>query len=344
MKNHTFLLYKLLEMCQIMARERSINGVLNIITGKQNHQTWADVHYYQLQPYYRLLTKEEAEELLTQLIQQKQITIHANNDFTVTEQGNQLLLKGTTNLSMNVRDGTVIPAMEVYWSFLHLLVQTLSNLLQNNKQFLPIVRDVFIQQKVKRWLTSHESHEGAKGLYNDLHDLFSQLPVQISNLLVYRLSGQHRISLSLQQIAKFQNKTQNESRWLWESALTQVYHIISQGNYQYIPKVKKYAEIALSESCQRTRMMLKQGKSTTDISRARGLKKNTVLDHIVEIALVEPDFNHYKYISDTQLEQVKQMYSQFQSFRLKTYKEQLPHLDYFQLRLALAILVREQKR
>ncbi len=340
MKNHTFLLYKLLEMCKIMTGERTLNGLINILIGKQNHQTWADIHYYHIYPFYRLLSKDEVEYAIQQLIHQQLVSLNGNNQFTITDLGKTYLAENRYNSTEVHRDGRIIPAMMTYWSFLHLLIQTLSNLLYQYNHFLPIVRDVFIQQKVKHWIATHGIQAGAKGLFNELDEIFSILPVTTSNLLVSRLSGYHRISHSLTQVAKQQRISLVEAKWNWEGALTHLYQVIGKVNFQYVPKMKEESELVLSASCQQTRKLLEQNINLSEISSIRNIKENTALDHIIEVALIDPNFDYLMYITKEQLEQVKCIYMKSRSFRLKIYKEQLPHLHYFHIRLALAVLSR----
>ncbi len=342
MKNNTFLLHRILEICQIIDGQRSKMGIVSILYGKRNHQTWSDTHLFQLHKYYRFLFKED-EQLLDycfqELLQLGYITILGNEVFVVTKKGEQFLFSQQTASDYNFRDGRIIQKMDKYWSFLHLLIQTLSNLLHHQLGFLPVVRDAGIQTDVKHWIAEHGVVEGAKGLYKELLGILQDMPEHYCNMLMLRLSGQHRIGLTLLQLSKQYNRSYWETKWEWESLLYQLFNSIHKNNYQFLPTIHK-SNILLSGSSRETWLLLQRNMTITEISKTRKLKEATIMDHIIELALTGIDFNYFLYISDEEINKVEELYILLGSKRLKTYKERLPNLSYFQIRLALTILDR----
>lgn len=343
MKNNTFLLFNVLDICQIIDGQRSKMGITNILYGKKNHQTWSDVHLFQLYKYYRFLFKED-EDIIQYAFQELHtlgyIYEMETDIYKVTEAGVGFINNNQHFNQNNYRDGRILPTMEDYWSFMHLLVQTLSNLHYKNKSFLPIIRNAEIQAEVKRWIGKNGVLNGSKGLVHELTCIFEALPETYRILLVLRLSGNHRIGLTLAQLSKMNNITYLETKWQWESCISQIYYILKTMEPQYLPHVPKQNDLLISQSCKETWSLLQNNMTIVEISKKRKLKEATVMDHIIELALIGIYFDHSKYISDNDINKVEELYHLFGSKRLKVYKEKLSQLSYFQIRLALTLLDR----
>lgn len=337
MKIDTFLLHKLLQICNIMHGQRSINAIYHILVGKQNHQTWSDVHFFHLSPYYRFLTIKDEKVFQTCIVYALQHgwIIERNNLVYVTEKGRQLLnSRNPLELETN-RDGRIVKKMEQYWLFVHLLVQTLSHLLYHQNHFYPVVRDVVIQTEVKRWIRKFGVFKGAELLFYDLKRIFEQLPESHVNVMLQRLSGANRVGLTIEQLAQQRKVSKWQTKWEWEEGLTKLYEVIQQGNYPSLPYLPNKIEYLLSQTAKKTYQLLRKHRTIEEISQLRHLKVTTIMDHIVEISLLDPNFNIHPYISNEDVQAVQSMFQKLRSFKLKLYKTELPHLTYFQIRLAL---------
>lgn len=336
MKIDTFLLHKILEICNILQGQRSTVAVYHVLVGKQNHQTWSDVHFFQLQSYYRFITDKEEQlfKMLVSYAQNRNWIIEQDQLVYVTKKGEEILTQYSYQ-SVAHRDGRIIITMERYWAFLHLLVQTVSHLLHQRKPFYPIIRDLLIQKEVKTWIAKFGLHNGVHQLFHDLQTILEQFPESIAMTMVQRLSGADRIALTLEQLARQTNKTVWEMKWEWEATLSKLYEIIEQGKYPSLPKLPHKSEYLMSNSAKKTYQLLRSNKSLEEISTRRNLKITTIMDHVVEIALLDQGFDITPYISLDDVQAIQDKYQQTKSFLLKSYKTIFPHLTYFQIRLAL---------
>lgn len=343
MKNDTFLLERVLEMCQILDGERSKMGIKNILTGKRNHQTWSDLYFYQLHKYYRFFLNEDESiinEIFSELQQLGMIFLQENEVVRMTIRGENYLLDHQADREIFIRDGRILRIMEEYWSFLHLLIQTLSNLLVQKNRFLPVVREAAIQTQVKNWITQYGVKDGARGLYSELQLLLTSMPHELCDLIVLRLSGEHRIGLTMNQLSKLLQKTYWENKWNWESALNQLYVRINAYQFEYLPSFINKNDLLLSNSCKETYALLREHKSIAEMSKIRNLKESTIMDHIIEIALQTSDHDFSNFITDDEIKEVRNCFERLGSMRIKSYKLLLPNFTYFQIRLALTLLDR----
>jgi uncharacterized protein YpbB len=337
----SFLLRFILHSIRQLNGARSQAGLANILYGKRNHQTWIDMHHLQLQSSYKFLEKEEAallDEALLNLMRFKLIERRDESIFLTSAGISYLENENPSAADFYERDGRVIGMMNRFWSGLHLLVQTLSNLLQGNRKFLPAVREERIQEQVKRWVGKYGIVRGARGIKEELRRLISQFSPLHQELLLLRLSGHHRVSLTFLQLSRRLGYSYWRTKWEWERALSLLYHQMLQTEFHYLSDLMSSDSGLYSASSRKTWLLLQKNLSVAEISQIRGLKESTIMDHIVEIALMEKDFPFSSFLTENELREVEEVKQKTGFTRLREFKERLPHLSYFQIRLALTLL------
>ena len=95
-------------------------------------------------------------------------------------------------------------------------------------------------------------------------------------------------------------------------------------------------EVVLTASTNSTAQLYRAGRTLEEISHIRRLKMSTIEDHIVELAMNEPNFSIEPFVTNEEQKQILDAVENYDTKRLKTLKELLPQLSYFQLRLTLA--------
>ena len=92
----------------------------------------------------------------------------------------------------------------------------------------------------------------------------------------------------------------------------------------------------LTHSTEKTYSLLKQGYSVTDIMSIRRLKKSTIEDHLVELALHNKEFSIDPYVSMEKQQQIQRAAKKLNSKQLKQIYHEVKNADYFEIRLVLA--------
>jgi len=92
----------------------------------------------------------------------------------------------------------------------------------------------------------------------------------------------------------------------------------------------------LSGSAFQSAELFNNGHSIEQISKIRRLKMSTIEDHIVELAMNEPQFKVEQFVSNEDIKRVLTAVEDYNTRKLKVLHEIVPHLSYFQLRLVLA--------
>jgi uncharacterized protein YpbB len=98
-----------------------------------------------------------------------------------------------------------------------------------------------------------------------------------------------------------------------------------------------YSDKILTKSSNETFSLVKQGFDIKTISKIRGLKINTIEDHIVECALFDKTFDINQYVNESNQKMIKDVIKNTNTFKLKEIKDHLSEcISYFQIRLVLA--------
>lgn len=330
----------LLQIFHKLNQERTISAPFHLLRGKRSGQTIQDVGIYQLHNVFGILPKlsrSKYDEEITKLIH-KQI-------IKVNEEGFYELL--TKNIDMDgIRfDGWHYRGNEhIFFARLSLIIQSLSHKKAGQMSFIPIQKEEMIQQWVRNFLVSNNYLEGTihERLMNEMiHSLEStNIEEATKNIIINRLSGFEIAGFTWQQLSYFENKCETDIQLLYIAGLHSWLNIIisQPERYSLLSSVAENVRISvpLTGSAFQSAQLFLQGYTIEQISTMRGLKMSTIEDHIVELAMNEPQFSIEQFISAEDIQLVLTAIEDYNTRKLKVLHEVLPHLSYFQLRLALA--------
>lgn len=344
MKMEDLILYFqkiLLQLFKKMEKERSITAPYYILIGKRSGQSIQDVGIFQLHNYFSILpklTKKFYNGQIEQLIQKGIIAKTEDGSF-------QILHNKFQNTSSNLFfDGWHYRGNEhVFFAKLSLIVQALSHKKEGDMSFIPIQKDEQIQQSVRHFLLTNGYQKGNLNvkLFIEMNDSLQRLQCdeKAKNIVLNRFIGYHLPGLTWSQLA-FQEKLEEiDIQLLYVSCLHSWLNEITNQSKKY-PLLSQVAEgirfqQPLTDSAYQTAQLFKKGYSINEISHIRNIKESTVEDHLVELAMSDLSFNIYQFVSEKDVQLVSAICKQQKTKKLKVLKELIPHLSFFQLRLAL---------
>ncbi|GAA4709316.1 helix-turn-helix domain-containing protein [Brevibacillus fulvus] len=341
-----------------LEKQRTVQSLYYILRGRKGNQTVQDVYLFRLHPYYRLFPKfsrEYWEEIIASLKAQRLLQLEADDraktkpTFLLTAAGKQFLREGVEQYQLDnwlepIRRVAANEQLQSQWLKLHLLVQTVSQLLHRDIAFYPVVQQRSIQQWVKEQLgVPSERERWMNELVGELELLLQAFPERLQQLVVRQFSGAGQTGSTLPQLAR---QWQEPPSFLWVKLL----HCLAvmaeriqaeQGeNFPLLHRLftaDQRTSRQLSDSAAHTWRLLRQNLSIAEIARQRRLSPNTVEDHLVEIALLYPDWDISPYISDREQREIQTLSSRLQTRRLRLLKNHLQDkYSYLQIRLALA--------
>ncbi|MGD6962132.1 helix-turn-helix domain-containing protein [Fictibacillus phosphorivorans] len=317
-----------------------------MVTGKKTAQSLSDSQWFGIERYYSAfkgMAHDTYTESIESLLNEEYMKESEDHVYTLTEKGEQLLVRESDRLSfLNHLNGLKYASIEsTCWQAITLYVQALSNALYGHFNYSPVVRDFSVIQKVKSVFPRSESERKiqAEKLYRELSRVLLEHDNQIADLFVKKLSGYNRIGSTFEQLSRIKGMSQEETVLRFRAILHAFIHKIASEkmNFPMLHSlIGSFTEApALTRSASLTFKMLNNNKPLEEIMIVRNLKLSTLEDHLVEIAREVQDFPITPYISDTEFLKVKEYYSKTNETKLRPFKDAFPHLSYFQIRLVL---------
>ncbi|MET3682361.1 uncharacterized protein YpbB [Alkalibacillus flavidus] len=321
--------------------ERTPRSVYHILRGKKSAQTFQDSQLFSLSPYMNVLPKLKLttfDEAIDTLCNTGYID-RQSSLVLLTDKGRDFCHQLQEPFVLNgTRYGVLT---HPFVSKLHLLVQSVSNLAHNHSQFIPIVNDEDSQKEVK--LLFHQKHllqDQGESLFRELEQLCLSLPSYQADLVLQTFSGYDQIGLSYQQLAERQHKDAVMIELYMMSAFHQWMDVIENepGQFPICHRLMPAVEnVHLTQSAVKTRQLYNKGLTMDAIINHRQLKRSTIEDHIVEIAMKDTTFSIRPFITYDQEQTIRNVLQNETSMRLKRIKDQLTdEITYFHIRLVLA--------
>lgn len=326
-----------------LQKEKTANAAYYIIQGKRSGQSLQDARNYGLEPFFSILPKltmTQFEQEVDYLRREQLMTIDEDNIVHMTAKGEQLIVP----IKQHHFNGWYYRGNErIFFNRLALIVQTASYMRVGEKRFLPIQHDPKIQLFVKQFLRGklYTTPAFAAQLKEELHRLLQdQVENEIGKeVFVYRLTGYQYTGWTWLQIAKQLQMNPLDAQCALIETLHYLLQQIEQSNS--VPLLTEIAKdikltITLTTSAKQTKQLFDVGKSIEEIAIIRQLKMSTIEDHMIEIAMNDPDFPLHLFVSNEEQMAVRQFIAETKTKKLRPLKEQFSKLTYFQLRLILS--------
>lgn len=327
-----------------MTGQRSMNASLHILRGKKSGQTLQDVEYFNVKPFFGIWPKMQEEMFVDAFEELRQEGfIHTQDEFVhVSEKGKQAL-NGVTPFHFKGWDYR--GKERVFFARVALLVQTVSHLRDSSRSFVPVQNERDVQMFVKKMIV--QQNISKQQLAIDLREELIQaidksgMTAKQQHLFSYRLSGNGMSAKTWEQLAFSLQERMDTVQLLFIESLHMLLPLVEK-NKQVYPilhqcatnvKVQSY----LTDSAFRTQKMFDNGYSIDDIALMRKLKKSTIEDHFVEMAMNDDQFPIRHFVCQEAIDAVQKKSKQLRTMRLKVLKDEFNELSYFQLRLILAV-------
>lgn len=342
----TMILYGL----EAFKGERTAYAVYHLLMGKKSAQTIQDGKLYRLSPLFQTfpyLKKESFSQYVKQLKDQRYIKEkeEEKEKWTVTEEGRAYLQEQLHRfpLSSCINGWKYMNISGVFLIRLTLIIQTLSHLVYNNSYFLPVSQDVKVQSWMKLFLKrQHASrNELAKQLFSELHACLERCVPEEADIFLLQFSGFKRVGLTKKQVGEGYGIDEHRVHYIQLSVLHYCLQQIMEAPSSYplmsslIPEAD--SSVPLTVSTMKTWGLLKQGKTVDEVTVIRRLKRSTIEDHLVELALFVPVFSIDEYVPQQIQSRIVSAIETLKTNKLKEIKENLGEdVTYFQVRIVMA--------
>ncbi|TLS35622.1 helix-turn-helix domain-containing protein [Pseudalkalibacillus caeni] len=327
--------------------QRTINGLYHLLQGKKSSQTIQDGKLFGVSFLFgtcKHINRKEFLETVTRLHNERFIIKKSEDTFLVSEPGVKIMEGILRKYPFpDHLDGWAYQSRaDLFWKRLSLYVQSLSHLLKGDSNFLPVNREDNIQYWIKKNfpMEQNEREAWANNLYNEILSLLNDLTENESTLFTYRLSGFHRVGLTINQAAGRIGVDSDFANLLFKGILHYIMKRLQENEqkYPFLSVFVKDLEVLLplTDSARKTFSMLGKNRTIKEIAGYRRLKESTIEDHIVEIAMNVPEFTIDSFVAPFEQEEILEISKQLRTKRLKPIKTALEdRLSYFQIRLVL---------
>jgi uncharacterized protein YpbB len=342
----TFLDAVILWSLNKVKNERTIYSIYHLLKGKKSSQTIQDAHFFQLGHLfqtYPFLSREGYSESIA-ILQQQSFLEKLDSNAIVTQKGLDHIEEYFLHhpFPKQLHGLKYQDTANLFWKRLSLTIQVMSNLVNNENRYYPIQRDAALLRWMKSFLRkqSQPKEELSAVLYDELAEFFSCNPPEEPEILVVRLTGYQYIGKTVKQASEFLNIEESEYWYRFLHLLHALIQKVTEEPAQY-PLLHamisdSYQRMALTRSTQRTYDLLNDHYKISEIAVMRNLKTSTIEDHIIEIALNEPEFAIDSYLDEKTKQRIFLASETLGHKKLKSIKEAVGNASYFQIRLALA--------
>ncbi|PYZ98461.1 hypothetical protein CR205_07675 [Alteribacter lacisalsi] len=337
-----------LTMTARLKGQRTGNGAVHLLSGKRSAQTLQDASLFYVLPLTASLKHRSPayiHEVRSDLSKAGLVTESHRGLMTITKSGRGVLKKLDEKYFLpekyNAGRFEWSGEAEWFWKRLSLYIQSLSNVLDKSRKFVPVHYDYDVQEWVRRHFpgTQEERAAAASRLYRELKASLEAIEEEYAYLFVSRLSSSSGAGQTYTQLAG----EGGDPSFTYIKFRTVLHHILNslqeKNQFSVLASFVKPEEdrLLMTRSAGKTLDLLKKGMSLEEVRRIRNLQRSTVEDHAVEIAKMHPSFEAGMFADSRKLRTVEETAVRLGTNRLKIIKDELgEEYDYFTIRLALA--------
>lgn len=345
--DRSYLKIVILSCIQQLQGQRTIYSILHLLNGKKSSQTIQDAHLFQLTGLFGTfarLSRTELEQLAAEMEKVHWITKDKNGHYHLTAEGQIFLQKELIKdpIPATLNGWAHNKSADLLWERLSLLVQVISHLNHQHSKYLPIQRKKEVHIWLKGFLKTAGFARSELGirLNNELRICLDHLKEINPAVLVLRLTGYKHIGLTSVQAAEQLGICRDHYHHQFLGILHYILDSIKDNPSRY-PLLgnlisKSEESVPLTLSSKKTLSLLSQGLDIDEISRIRHLKRSTIEDHVVEVALNDSSFDISPYVTASRQKSILNAAKLAESRQLKQIRQVVPQSNYFEIRLVLA--------
>lgn len=343
----TYLQTVILHCLNQINGERSIYSVFHILKGKKSSQSIQDGHLFQIARFFQtfpVMTRDDFEGIIASCQSRKWLLQIKDQHFQLSIEG-KLFLKHQLDekpFPEHVNGWTFHSLTDTFWERLSLLIQVCSNLVHQKSQYVPIQRKYEVQSWLKSFLNN--TPKSRMDISEQLHmELVSCLENESSinpAVFVIRLTGHDHIGLTPDQAAMYFGQEVTYFQFQFINVLHYLLKDIQRQSECYpllftiIKDLKN--PFSFTISTKKTYNFLKSGLTLDQIANARNLKRSTIEDHIVEIALNDKQFDISTFVQTEKQHEILEITKKMDTKQLKYIRNLTKDASYFEIRLVMA--------
>jgi len=232
-------------------------------------------------------------------------------------------------------------ARSPFWSRLQLFVQVFSELSYKNTHFAPVIKHPHHQENVRQLFSEFKgkTEEVFQQWLKEQGFLFNNLLAEHADILASQLSGHEVVGETQTKLAQ-ELEMDNLEYYLFQQSLIEELIELILAHKDKVPitarifeQVHKEANYGLSGSTYQSFQLLTEGHTIAAIARKRGVKVNTVREHILEMAFVFQDFPYKKFVPKSLYQALNQGFKTVEDYNYQQAFEEHEAMEFMHFRL-----------
>lgn len=288
-------------------------SIYNILYGKKSHQTFFDACSQQLLSLYHSFPKLKYPSF-ERYIQ--------NNE--------------TNHIQLKIHPRYTYDSLINTYSCIQLLVQSITQYLNSELNFVPISQQLNVQQRVKQVYSDIIKHDLIEDFQEELSQLFHTIYTQNDNhcYIHYYLQGYDEPMYTRQQVSLIEDISITDLFTLELNDLVEVMYALEQK--EQFPILSKLIMLPpLLNKTALSHQQLLRGITMDEAAVIQNVKINTIEDHVLEL-FIKGYFHEYTdFVDKGSITDFEKFYVDNRGKRLKIYKNQFDQLSYFQIKLII---------
>ena len=324
-------------LCLFSTNRRRYQAIYYTLVGKRTTSNLYAALDYQLLKWFQIYPNLELAQFqaeLKKLVELKWLEMDERFAWLTAKGVQQKQRLASSLIWPNHYNGPQMGKLATFENQLRLAIQITSEFAHRNMQYYPLAVTMHERVKVVYWFKQHKAEANfTKSIEAELKQLFQLLDPSQANLIANRLVGYQTLGQSLQQLAQLEKSDELTIHIRVIDGFAQLFTILMQATNQLplLADLMPTETPQLSQSTAQTWQLLQAGQTVAQISQQRRVKIGTIKEHLLEIAMLLPNFpfEHYqRYASElTALFRLAPTIS-FQEVQTK-----IPAIDFFDYRL-----------
>lgn len=319
----------------------------HILVGKRTASILFKAHTYHLTKFFSVfpnLQRKDYNKMIHFFVAKGWIKAEENSEeFYLCEQGKNEIESYFSNhfYPMNLNQLINGRTTKEFWKKILFLTQVFSELRYKNKYYLPIDKEWKIQIWLKNWLKNNplEKQELAISFGKEWIQLLKELDSFNAEILVSQLTGHTKFGKTSSQLASRYEVETMELAFLLQNAVTLLTNkVVSKKDlcplfYLVYQECKGDKYSSLSQSAKLTAYYLEKGFSIETIAAKRKLKINTISEHVIELAIIFPDFDVSHFMPKMDYQQLNELFKVNEALTYEEMINKMPQVPFSWYRL-----------
>lgn len=285
----------------------------HLLRGKRTTSILLYGFFYDVLPYFSLLPKvsdKQINQIVQTLLQENLLIEEHPGMVQISQKGCRYLADNPLvdyHGLMSFKYGRLD---DRFMELLLFATQVVSEYCHGNVTYQPIETNGHKQYLIRRWFQGlpKDRHELGHSFHQEWQQLIVSYPEPYRDFIVAYLSGHGQIGQTAGQLAEQAGISPFEVNLISKKLCHLGIEVIlkSPESYPYMQGLYKQIDTpVVNESALKTYQLFQAGWTIDELCQGRRLKRSTVSDHLLEWAIIRPDFDFSRLLSESESEVLK---------------------------------------